>query len=129
LAAAFRNRHNMIGIPERFASAQTPSGDGFSPGSASEALDVVVLGETIGSANRAHAAVPFENPVAQMAGVATQTPLLNAPIRAERQAARRNLQAAPAAQAAAVRSLRESVAAGASARHDPLRAHKEQNTW
>jgi hypothetical protein len=70
LAPAFRNRQDVICIPERFAPANAPGGDSSGAGHAPQTLEMAVLSKTIDSANSTHAAIPLENPVAQMAGIA-----------------------------------------------------------
>jgi 3-methyladenine DNA glycosylase AlkD len=61
-----------------------------------------------------------------MAWVTAQPPFFDAPIRTEREAAGRNFEVAPAAQAAAIRSLGKGFAAGAAAGHATLGAHKNR---
>ena len=108
LAAAFRHRDLMVGVPQGAAgshAAQTPDGELLRARVPPRALEPGHGGDGVGGAQGADAAVAGEHLVAQIAGVGAEPPLVNAELRAEGAAARgENLQPAPAAQGTAVRS-------------------------
>lgn len=104
-AAAFGNGDDVIGIPKSFSAAEIPASKGTSASGASEAFDVMKLSRAIEAADGADAAIPFENALAEMAGIGAQLPFLNAPFGTEGEATGRDFKLAPAAETAPVGSF------------------------
>ena len=119
-APALDNRHDMIGIPERFARAETPFSGCPQTRRTAQPANAAKFGNAIESALRADAAVALEDSFAQMSWVAAQSPLFNAPVGAEGLAPGWNFEAAPAAEMTPVRPFRQIRAIGCSARHGSL---------
>lgn len=119
----FGDGDDVVSIPERFTSAQIPVSESAEAGRSTQALDVMELSGAIESTDGTHAAIAFENPLAEMAGIAAKLPLFDAPIRAKSETARRDFQLAPAAETAAVRAFGQRGAIGAAAGDGALSAH------
>lgn len=79
LSAALRHRDNVIGVPETLTLTGPPFGNCGHAGCAAKTLQALVLRDAVDAANRADAAIAFEDALAQVAGVAAQTPLFDAP--------------------------------------------------
>jgi hypothetical protein len=86
LTTAFGYRPNVVGIPEA-----APRGDGLhtvqsktsGAGGASGSLESAVSGKGVDRTDGTDAAVTREDPVAEVAGVGAQTPLMNAVVAAK----------------------------------------------
>jgi hypothetical protein len=122
LATPLDDGHDMIGVPERLASAPSPLSRGSNTRAAAQPLQSPKLRNAIDAARGAYSTVALEKAFAQMSRIAAQSPLLDAPLRAERASPRRNFQVAPSAQAAAAFALGKRNAVGAPARHRALSA-------
>ena len=101
-AAAFDDRDDVVGIPERFAAFESPSGDGFLARATTETANVGVLGHAICSAFGADPFIAFEDAVAQMTGITAKTPFFHAEGGAEGLTASGDFELAPTAEATAV---------------------------
>jgi len=103
-ASAFYHRNNVSRVPKRFSAnpLQSPTCEQLLPVRPARSLQVEIGGAAINTANRADALIASEYLLAQVAGVGTQTPFMDAPVRAERESARRDLQIAPAAESPAI---------------------------
>lgn len=119
LAATFGDGEDVVGVPEG-----TAAGDGFhavkgeagSAGFAAGAFERGVDGDGVGVAEVADAVVAGEDLVAEVAGVGTETPLVDAVVGTEGAAAfRENFIIAPAAEGTAVLAAGQDVGADASA--------------
>jgi hypothetical protein len=102
-SASFDHRLNVMGIPETAPSpvkverrTQSPSLSDWERLKPAEKL------ERINAANRTKAAISGEHLQPQVAGIASQFPLVNAGVAAECSSSFRNLDAAPATDAAAI---------------------------
>lgn len=60
-AAAGGDRDDVVGIPKRFATFQTPSGNGFQASRAAETPDMCVFDNAIYSAEGADTFISFED--------------------------------------------------------------------
>jgi hypothetical protein len=125
-AAALYHRHDVIRIPKRSSAnpLQPPTREQLLPLRPARPLQVEISGAAIDPANRADALITGKYLIAQIAGVRAKTPFMNAPIRAEREPARRDLEVAPAAQSAAILASFQSGSIGKSARHGSGSAHE-----
>ncbi len=125
LAAALHHRHNVVGVPQALAQLrfQTPVRHQLQPALASGPPQPPQFKQRIRTAAGAHALVPHKNLVAQVCRLGPQPPLVHAVRRAEREAPRRHLQRAPAAQAAPVRPARHLRPLHAATLHHARRAH------
>jgi hypothetical protein len=83
------------------------------------------FGQAVRLAHGADALVTIEDLLAHIAGIGPEPPLHNAVIRAEREPAFGDLQAAPTAKVAAMGSFGKCVAVGAAAGHDARGTHVE----
>jgi hypothetical protein len=116
----------MIGIPEAFAAAETPGDDGAGACRASQLFEMAEFGDAIEAASSANAAIPFEHAFTEMTGIGAELPFFDAPIGAECEPARRNFEAAPAAEAAAVGTFGKRIAIGSPAGHGTHGAHENR---
>jgi hypothetical protein len=100
LAAAFRDRQNVIGVPERFpaAFAEPPGFEKLAAGGVVELAQITPKGSRVDSARSANAAIPIENFLPQITGIGAQLPFVHAGFRAECAAAFRDFASAPAAE-------------------------------
>ena len=114
----------MIGIPKRFAAADLPAFAGIETRRTAKALDAVPFGDAIDPADCADAAIALEHSFAEMSGITTQLPFLDAKVGAEGNAAGWNFQIAPAAKVTAVWPFRQSFAIGTAAGHSSLFAYR-----
>src|SRR3954471_363623 len=89
LTAAFRDRNNVIGVPDRFPAPDLPFFHCTAACSASQLPQPGELGDTVQSAGSAHAFVAFEYSLAKMARIRSEPPFFHAPFRAEAPASRR----------------------------------------
>ena len=129
-AAALSYRHNVIGIPKRFAALQPPGSRRFQARHATQTAQMRVFGNTIHAAQRTDTLVPFENALPQMGRIAAQTPLLHAKSGTERVTPRRHFQLAPAAEATAVRASGQNLSiCPATFRQSAFRTHKTRITF
>jgi hypothetical protein len=126
LAAAFSDRHNVIRIPKRFSSSQSPFSHGLRSCRTAKTLDVIQLRHAVQAALGTYPAIALQNAFAQMAWITAEAPFLNAPIRTECKAPGGNLQIAPAAQETSIWALRQLVANGTAARYRALCAHQNK---
>lgn len=112
LAASFRNRQNVVGVPETFARArlETPVGEQGTSLRAARIAKLPCGGDAINTAGRANALVTLEYPFPQVRGLGAQLPLVHTVFRTERKAAPWNFQGTPAAQSTVVGSARDRLA-------------------
>jgi hypothetical protein len=131
LAPSFHYRKNMIGVPQRLAreSRKSPLREKPLPVGSARAPQLPIGGAGVDAANRANAAVPQQNLLAQVPGVGAEAPFVHTPIRTEGEAPRGDFQATPAAQRAAIRPFRESGAIGEAAGHSPGGAQGRHNIF
>jgi len=117
LTAAFRDGKNVVGVPERAAGGHglhAPEGEGVGTGFAAAALELGVGRDGVRAAGGADSAVAGEDQVAEVAGIGSETPLVDAVIRTEgAAAAREDFKLAPAAERQAVGAKRQGVRVGA----------------
>ena len=104
-AAAFRDGHDMVGIPKRPAREpfEAPVCEQLLPVTPSGPLQFEVCGTGIAVADGANAAFSLEDLLAEIAWVGAKTPFVDAPVRAEGEAPRRHFEVAPAAERTTVR--------------------------
>ena len=132
LAAAFGDRHDVIGIPHRFAAAflQIPFFEEVAAGRVVELAHVTAQRGSVHAALGADALIALEHFFAQIARVGAKLPFVNAGVGAESSAAFAYFAAAPAAERTAVspRSLssgrRFDPAASLVARREDRGAHR-----
>jgi len=126
LAAAFRDRQNVIGVPQRSAiqTRETPAGEEFEAVRSTGPFQVNVGSAGINLAQRADAAVARQDLLAQIAGVGAKTPFVNAPIGTECETASGNFQVTPAAERAAVGSFAKAFSIGVAAGHGAGGTHE-----
>jgi hypothetical protein len=108
LAPTFGYGPDMVRVPKGTSSGDAldaPHGERLRAGEATAAPQGCIGHHRVGGAQRADATVPGEHPIAEVAGVGAQTPLVNAIVRAESPAARgEDFEPTPAAERAAVRT-------------------------
>src|SRR6476660_7069074 len=80
----------------------------------------------IDAAKGTNAAIPFEHLFPKVTRICAQLPLVDAPIRTERDAATGNLKMTPPAEISSARTLFELVAVDPTTGHRALRAHKNR---
>ncbi len=102
LPSAFRNRHNMIGVPKRLPAALThlPSLQELSPRREIQFPHVPSKRDRVGTALRANAAVAREYLVSQISRIGSQLPFMDALFRTEAPSPFRHLGSAPSAERA-----------------------------
>jgi hypothetical protein len=124
-ATAFRNRQDVIRIPQRPAadSFQAPVSKEFLPPRIFGSLESNVGLHGVGPAEHAHSLVTQEDLLTQVPGVRAQTPLVNTILGTEGEAPGRHFKRAPAAKTASVFSFRQRISMDVSARHRSLGAH------
>ena len=117
LTTAFSDWKDVVGIPKGAAGGNrlhTPERERLVASFAAAALELGVGCDGIGAAGLADAVVTGEDQVAEVAGVGTQTPLVDAVVRTEgAAAAREDFQLAPTAQRQTVRPGWKRLAVGA----------------
>lgn len=123
-APTFRNGQDVIGIPECLSAAKFPFGGGSKAGGSAQAQEAAKFRDAVDAANGADASIPVEYTFSQVAGIAAQLPLLDAPVGAEGQPAGAHFEAAPTAETTATFTLGKSGAIGWSAGHGAPDAHK-----
>lgn len=118
-AATFDDGHDMIGVPKAVSGtgAQPPFKESFQPRGAAKTFDLPFCMQAVEPATDADTAIAFQNPLANIGRIATQTPLFHAPIRTKSQAALGNFEIAPTAKIAAIRALRKSTPVDPTATH------------
>src|SRR5439155_468002 len=86
LAAAFGDWRQVVGIPEARPAQvlQSPVAEYASPPGAGQPFDAPPFSRSVEPASGADAFIPLKDLLAQIAGIAAQTPFVDAPIRAER---------------------------------------------
>lgn len=125
LASAFRDGDDVVGLPEGHAEAA----GGFPEIEKLEALCAAGVAETaaggdgVDAAGSAEAAVAEEDLLAEIGGLGTELPLVDTIVRAEGEAAARDFERAPAAEAAAVGSAGDGLAVDPAAGHGARGAH------
>jgi hypothetical protein len=124
-ATAFRNRQDVIRIPQRPAadSFQAPVSKEFLPPRIFGSLESDVGLHGVGPAEHTYSLVTQEDLLAQVPGVRAQTPLVNTILGTEGEAPGRHFKRAPAAKTASVFSFRQRISMDVSARHRSLGAH------
>ena len=85
-------------------------------------------GEAVDTTTGANAPIALQHFLAQIASVGSEPPLLYAPVRAKGEAAFWDLETAPAAQVAAVRTFGKAVAIGPSTGHGSRGAHSSSES-
>jgi hypothetical protein len=125
LAAAFDDGDDVIGLPEGAAGVarQIPIIEQALVRRAAGALQDALGDERVDAATFADAAIAFEHPVAEVAGVGAEPPFVHALIRAEGAAAFGNFDRAPAAEAAAGGASGEGAIGGGASGHGAAGAH------
>ena len=98
LAAAFGDRDDVIGVPQRLAAAlaQSPQLQELPPGRVVELAHIAPERYRVRPAPGAHAFVPLENLPAQISRIRAQFPIVNAGVGTKRAATARYLSPAPA---------------------------------
>jgi hypothetical protein len=124
-AAAFDDGRDVIGLPEGAAgeAGQVPVVEQALARRAAGALHDALGDERINTATAADAAIAFEHLVAEVAGVGAEPPLVHTIVRAERSAAFRDFDRAPAAEASAAGPAREGAARRPTSGHGAAGAH------
>lgn len=74
----------MVRVPQTLPAAEAPSGSCAAAGGATQLAEMDVSRNTIYAAERTDSAIPFKDFLSQIAGIGTQLPLVDAPIRAKR---------------------------------------------
>ena len=77
-SATLDDRHDMIGIPQRFSISQSPFRRGSGARRSALPPNVIVLSQAIHSAYGANAPVALQHALAQMPGVTAQPPFFHA---------------------------------------------------
>ena len=67
-----------MGVPQRFAAVQSPSGGSFLAGATAETPNLSGVGDAVGSAFGAYPFIAFKDVFAKMTRVAAKTPFLDA---------------------------------------------------
>jgi hypothetical protein len=100
LTAAFRDRNDVVGVPERFpaAFAQVPGFQKLTASCIVEFSEIPAKGDGVGAALGADSAVSREDLFAEITGIGPQFPFMDAEVRAEGAAAFWHLDATPAAE-------------------------------
>jgi hypothetical protein len=111
LAATLCYRQNMIRVPETLpdASQKAPVGHQFGAFFAARVAQGPEFLHGIDAAPRAYAFVAEKDLFTQIGGLRSELPLVNAKLRAKREAPRRHLERTPAAQSAAVGTARHTA--------------------
>jgi len=125
-AAALDHWDNMIRVPKRPSAnpLEPPTRQQLLPMSPARPLQVEIGHPAIHPAYRADAPVTGEYLLAQIPGIRAKAPFMDAPIRAEGEPARGDLEVTPAAERTAVLPSRQCSSIGKSAGHGSGRAHK-----
>ena len=131
LAAALGYRQDVIGVPERAAAGDelhAVQREACGSAGPSRALEGVIDGDGIGSAEGADAVIAGEDLVAEVAGIGAQTPLVDAEVRAEGASTTgQDLKVAPAAEGEPIGTFGQGggfgAAAGEGAGFGILRGH------
>jgi len=125
-SSALCHRDDMIGVPQCSSTdpLQTPAREQLLPVDPARPLQVMISRPAIDPANGTDSVVAGQHLLTQVARVGSQTPLVDAPFRAERESSGGNLQTAPATQRAAVTALLQSRSIGKPAGHGARSAHK-----
>ena len=99
LAAAFRHRNNMVGVPKGFPAPfrDLPFFEKTAAGRVIEFAKVAAQRERIRTADRTYTLVTCQNLIAEITGIGSQLPLVDTGISAESAAALRDFLVAPAA--------------------------------
>src|SRR4051794_14715264 len=124
LTAAFRDRNNVVGVPDRFPGPDLPFIHCKAACSASQLPQPGELGDTVQSARSADAFVALQYSLAKMARIRSEPPLFHTPFRTEGPASGRNLEVAPAAHTPAVLPFRNRVTRHSAPGHCALGTHK-----
>ena len=108
LSSTFDHWQDMIRVPQRLAREprKAPFGKKLLPVCTTGSPELPISSAGVGPADRADAAVPTQNLLAEIAGVGAELPFMDTPIRAECESACGDFQTAPAAESAAVWSFR-----------------------
>jgi hypothetical protein len=116
----------MIGIPERFARACAKAPISQKRGACGSAREAKLPGggDGVNAAIGADAAIALEYGFAEITGLGSQLPLVNAEFRAKSEAPFRDLQRTPAAEPAAIRTARNRFAVDPATLHGAHRAHR-----
>jgi hypothetical protein len=118
----------MIGIPQTAArhSLQAPAFEQNTASTAARTEQVPVSGIGIDVAEGADCAVSPIHLVPQVAGICTEAPFVNAPIRAESEAPRRHFEIAPPAKRSLIFAAWKSGAIGDAPCHSSRITHKRE---
>jgi len=126
-SAAFDYRYDMVGVPQTFSAGRSETEPPFQPslqtGSATQSLHMAPGRQAIDAAVSADTVIACHYFFADISWVGTQAPFLNAPGRAESDAALRYFQIAPPAQIAAVRAFWKPILIGPPPRHSSRGTH------
>jgi len=100
LSPAFRNRYDVVRIPQRFPALfrQPPLSQEFPPRREIQPTHVTPQRNGIHRACRADSGIARQHALAQVAWIGAEFPLVNACVRTKRAAPRRSFGAAPPAQ-------------------------------
>jgi hypothetical protein len=125
-ATALCHRDNVIRIPQRSSiqPLQTPTRQQLLPVRTARPLQIEISSAAIDPANRTDALVARKYLLAQIAGVSAKAPFMDAPVRAERESARRDFEVTPAAERTAILPSLEGSSVGKPAGHGPGSAHQ-----
>lgn len=109
LAAAFRDRDDVIGVPKRFpaALAQVPGFQKLTSRRIVQLAQIAAQGDGVGATLGADAPVAREDLFAEITGIGPQLPFMDAGFRTEGSAAFWHFDAAPSAERATRRSAFE----------------------
>jgi hypothetical protein len=112
-AAAFSNRNDVVGIPQRptVDRLQTPVLQQPSLRRSTTAFQSNICGHGIDTTESTNPFIPRERLLTNEARIRAETPLFHTEIRAEGKPALRHFELTPAAQIATIRSLRQVRAA------------------
>jgi hypothetical protein len=125
-ATAFDDGHDVIGVPERFArtSAEAPMREERGAAGPSGEAQLAGSSDGVDAAIGADAAIALEYLFANIGGLGAELPLVNAELRAKREAAPRDFEGTPAAEAATIGAAWDEFAVDPTALHGPHGAHK-----
>jgi len=130
-AAAFDHGDDVIGVPKAAAvqAAKAPPGKQREAMPATGAAQVRVSDSRVDATKRTDAVVALPDLVAQIGGVGTQAPFVDAPLGTKSESPAWNFEAAPAAKRAVIGAALELVAFGEAAGHGASSAHERQKQF
>jgi hypothetical protein len=83
-ATPFDHRNDMVGVPQTLSATEVPFGGCAAARVVTQLAEMDVSRNTIHAAERANSAISFKDFLSEVAGIGTQLPLVDAPIRAKR---------------------------------------------